>query len=178
MGLIDSYPDTYLPRDGELGYLETIAAVHASIHAGRHFTAVGYQTGASAVNVILTTPATNEYHIVAHINTTGTGSLSWSESPNYDATGETAITAYNNKRDSTQTSSMTHAIGGAYTSSGTILDRGLIGAVGLGQTVVGGADSHVNEWIGNASTSYLVRFVPAASCESVVRLTYYKKDLD
>jgi len=92
--------DARLPIDSEYEARITIDVVHERIHKGLHWSTSTYQTGASAVNVLVTAPANagvGHYHFIAAIASTGPGTLTWSKSPGYDATGGSVITANNNK---------------------------------------------------------------------------------
>ena len=177
MGLFEAEPDTYLPRNE--GGLIAIDYVHAKIHQGLNFTANTYHSDATATNIIVTAPATGQYHFAAFIDTTGPAAVYWCRTPNIDATGATVITAYNNNENSTNTSTLTHKLGGAWVSNGTVLNRWLIGATTGNPgtpTRLGGGSSHEHEWELLASSTHLIRVVKTASCETVIRLYYYREE--
>ena len=177
MGLFEAEPDTYLPRNE--GGLIAIDYVHAKIHQGLHFTATTYHSDATATNIIVTAPATGVYHFVAEVVTNGPAAVYWSRTPDIDATGSSIITAYNNDEASENTSTLTHKLGGVYASSGTLLNRWLIGSAtgNPGQPVnLGGGASHSHEWELLASSTHLLRVVKGASCETVIRLSYYREE--
>jgi len=173
--------ESLLPIDAEHNARITIDTVHEKIHKGIHWNTSCYQAGSSAMDVLVTAPANagvGHYHFIAQIATTGPGTATWSKSPNYDATGGTVLTAYNNNEDSSNVSTLVHVKGGSYTSSGTILSTFLIGnttgSAGL-PIRVGGADGHNQEWELGYSSVHLIRFVPSASYESVIRTYFYRK---
>lgn len=170
------------PIDGTSGARECIDAVHTKIHQGLHFTASQYLSlaAASAMNVLITAPATGEYHFVAEVVTDAVATVTFSKDPNATASGATAIAAYNNNEKSTNTSTLTHVYGGAYTSSGTVLETFLMGSSsgnGANKASIGETVGGRNEWNLATSSTHLIRVVAgAATCQTVVRMYYYREE--
>lgn len=107
MGLIDSYPAIYLPRDVH-GAFETIDYAHHEIHAGNYYHAHVYDADldtASTLSLMITAPATGEIHLTGLVTATVGGEFSWSEAPN--VTGGTSITSYNQNRQSSNSATAT-----------------------------------------------------------------------
>jgi hypothetical protein len=171
-----------LPMDSDFNARTTIDITHSHIHAGLMWSTSAYQTGVTQMNVVITAPSagsTIHYHFIAEIATTGPGNVTFSKTPNLDATGSTVITAYNNNEDraASNLSTLTHKLGGIWASSGTILTTWLIGSTtGSDHPIrVGGSEAHSNEWELGYDSVHLIRFVPTASCESVIRTYFYRK---
>ena len=171
--------DARLPTDLSYQARTTIDLSHEKIHQGLHWTACAYQTGASAMNVLITSPSDVHYHLIAEVDVTGPATVTWNRAPGFDATGSTTIVSYGNNEDNTTASSLIIQRGGAYTSSGTMLETWLIGnsSGNSGQPIlVGGGSSHGQEWELGYDSIHLLRVVPSASCESVIRCYYYRKE--
>jgi len=167
-------------QDGAEEAIPTIDYQHQMVHEGHHFTASQYISlaAASAVNVLITAPTTDEYHFTAEIAVDAVAVVTWSMTPGYDATGSTAISSYNNNENSSETSALTHRYGGIYASSGALLETWLAGSSSgnTGQRItMGGALGQRHEWILLPSSIHLLRVVAgAATCQTVVRMYYYK----
>jgi hypothetical protein len=170
----------FLPTD-ELGGLIAIDAVHHMIHMGLHFTASQNNTlaASSALNVLITAPASPQYHFMAEVDVDAPATITFSKAPNATATGSTAIVAYNNNEDSANTSTLTHVWGGVYTSSGTVLTTYVIGSVsgvGANKTTIGGNAGGRAEIDLGVSSVHLLRVLPgAATCVTTVRMYYYRE---
>jgi hypothetical protein len=164
-----------------MGGLIAIDHVHAMIHKGLHFTASQNNTlaAASALNILITAPASPSYHFTAEVDVDAPATITFSKAPNATATGSTAIVAYNNNENSANTSTLTHVWGGAYTSSGTILTTYVIGSVsgvGANRTEIGGSQAGRAEVELGASSVHLLRVLPgAATCVTTVRMYYYRE---
>ncbi len=178
MGLLDTNPDRYLPRDN--GSLRTIDHVHQQIHAGAHFVATHKIThGAtvpSSATMLITTPAASEYHMVLEVAADKGGYWTFEESAS--ATSGTAITELNNDRQSSTTSDAIVTHTATLTATvGTVLEQHLVGAAGSHPaSVTGGGAEARNEWILEASTAYLVRFVAAgATTTTVINAYWYER---
>ncbi len=176
MGLLDSYPDTYLPRDN--GSLRTIDHVHQQIHAGAHFVATHKITHGSTVpssaTMLITTPAASEYHMVLEVAADKGGYWTFEESAS--ATSGTAITERNSTRGSSITSDATVTHTATLTATaGTVLEQHLLGTGGNPQARTGGGVIVRGEWVLEASTAYLVRFVAdGASTTTVINAYWYE----
>jgi len=172
-----------LPIDEDFDCRPTIEISHEQIHKGLHWSTSSYQTGTTAMNVLITAPSAGtgiHYHFTAEISMTGPGTVTWSKTPNYDATGSTVITANNNNEDhaASNLSTLTHTLGGVWTSSGTLLTTWLVGSStgNAGQPLnLGGGGSHTHEWELGYSSVHLIRATFAGSCESAIRMYYYRQ---
>ena len=162
MGLIDTHPGTYLPRVD--GSFRVIDHSHAEIHNGVHYTFSQTQaTTTTAVSVLITTPAASEFHTVFSIGAGAAASWTFSEAPNATVTGATAMVAYNNNRQSTTTSGAVVVSKPTFTSTGTVLQKGYIGAYTNPAKGNGDVGEIRNEWILKASTKYLIQATPVAT---------------
>jgi hypothetical protein len=166
----------HMPVDSTTGARIGIDIADTEILQGLHFTASGYQDGASAVNVLITAPALLTYHFVAEVDADGPGILTWCKNPNATATDSTVIVAYNNNEDSTNVSTLTHVLHGTYTSSGTVMETWVVGGItGTGGNIkVGGAVSLGRQWRLGLSSVHLLRFVPTATCQTAIHMYYYR----
>lgn len=166
MGLIDSNPDTYLPR--ESGALHTIDHAHAEIHEGNHYTfthTVSVGTG-TAVSVMIQAPATGEVHLVFGLQANLAVTYIFEEGPT--TTGGTAIVAHNNNRTSSTTSGtiVKHTV--TYGTSLTILENGLLGTQGNPSSRSGGTGEARNEYILAASTRYGIKVTALNAATTVI----------
>lgn len=165
MGLADSLPG--VPRVG-------IDFAHSKIHGGEAFSAahsVSVGTG-TAVTVLVTTPATGECHLDFSVEATNSGTWTFSEAPN--ASGGTAIVAYDKNRISANVSTVTNTHTATYVSSGSVIESHCIGTAGQGNSSGGGASQSRHEYVLHESTLYLIRFVALNAATNVaVNLSYY-----
>ena len=179
MGLVDTFPDKYLPR-APGGALETQDHLHRIVHDGAFFSADYEIThgATTAGTVLITAPATGVYHMYFNVETNKAGAWTFSEAPNATATAGSTLTAYNNNRQSTESGGLTLIKQGTYTSSGTVLTSHILGSeTGGPQTVgIGGASGSMNFRILNVSTAYLLRHVPAETATSILHVYYYLGD--
>ena len=183
MGLLNSYPDRYLPRDSVSGHLEIIEPEHDAVHDGVHYTASHYVTvgTVTAVTVLITAPASTTSHIIhfiAEVEADKSGTWTFSEDP--VATGGSALTSYNHDRESVATSPMTlhHTTTVAAASVGTVLERHIVGSAGTNQSKVGGNTGGRREWLLKRGKRYLLRFV-AGEADTQIEITvpYYYRDI-
>ena len=169
-----------MPLD-ELGYRATIDSVHAKIHDGNHFNTSHYEKvgAASAVNVMVTAPATGQYHFVAEFGTDGPGLFTLSKAPDIDATGGTVLVGYNNDETASADTALVHVADPTYVSSGTVLEKYVIGGsagIGANKVVVGAVGNTRNEWLFAPSSVHLLRWVAdLASCRTAIRTYFYKE---
>ena len=176
MGLIDSHPDTYLPRDSS-GALRIIDQQHHEIHAGVHYTCSTYESigAGSTLSMMITTPAaaSGVAHMTGAMLTDGAGVWTWNEAPN--ATGGSALVEYNNDRTSTNAATVVCTKDPTFTSTGTVLIQSHIGTYAPSVNV-GGQFSNRQEWILKASTKYLIRLTAdGASCRSAIVAEWYEE---
>jgi hypothetical protein len=169
-----------MPLDS-LGHRTTIDIVHAMIHAGKHFTTSRYEklAAASALNILITAPATGQYHWVAEFGTDGPVLMTFSKAPDYDATGGTVLVGYNNDESASNDTALVHVANGSYVSSGTLLATYVVGGSsgnGAEKVVVGGDGASRYEWELAPSSVHLLRWVAdLASCRTAIRTHYYKE---
>lgn len=164
-GLVDTFPQTWLPRESISGNRPTIDPPHERVHAGKHFTAyheVTVGTG-TAASILFTTPAATVgyIHFVCSVESDKAVDWTFSEAPN--ASGGTAITSQNNNRNSSTTdplTAITHTC--TYTSSGTVLENHIAGT-NQPATKLGGTAEARNEWLLLPETQYLIYAVAAAA---------------
>lgn len=168
MGLADSFPG--VPRAG-------IDWAHLKIHGGESYSATHSVSVGTATNVtvLITAPATGEYHLDFSVEATNSGTWTFSEAPN--TSGGTAMVAYNKKRDSDNASTLVHTHTATYVSSGTILEAHCIGTAGAGNSAGGGSGQSRHEYILDPGKLYLVRYVALNAATNVaVNLSYYYEE--
>lgn len=116
--------------DASTESLQTIEYEHHEIHDGSHYYICDFQSLANAAVVDFTviTPDTAErIHMIFQIEGTGAVSLTIREGAVVDAAGS-AVSTFNNRRDSINTSNITARVGDTYTSEGAIVFRSYSGA--------------------------------------------------
>ena len=164
MGLLDTYPDRYLPRVD--GALDCINHHDAQSHNGAAWTAT-YKETTSAIATLTTligTPATGTYSIKAFVETDAAATWTFSEAPN--ASGGTAITGICDNRTSDTTDPLTITSEPTWVSSGTVIENHLT------STIVGGAsDMHAAVTMA-VSSFYLVRVVTTSGMTAIINLHY------
>jgi len=111
-------------------------------------------------------------HLVVETELTAAGNWVFSEAP--EASAGSALTVYNNKRNSTTTSgTVIYAGAVVWTSAGTNIETHYIGANNPASKLGGGADTR-EEYILKPSTMYGVRVLNnAATCYSVINAHFY-----
>lgn len=162
--------------------VSVIDYTHKKIHEGLHFSTSYYEKvgAASAINILVTAPATGQYHFVAEFGTDGPGIMTFSKAPNATASDSSVITAYNNDENSTAINTLAHTVNGTYTSSGTILATYVIGGssgVGASKVIIGGDGASRYEWELAPSSKHLLRWVAdLASCRTAIRTHFYREE--
>ena len=121
---------------------------------------------ATAVTVLISTPATGIYHLRGQVQADKAGTWTLSKAPG--ASGGTAITAANSNQQSATTDTLTITHTATYVSSGTVLVNGLVGADSGPMSLCADDKSGDGEWILAVSTLYLVRFVAGAAATNVI----------
>lgn len=172
-------PVVEIHQDSASDSVSTIGFNHKKIHEGLHFSTCYYEKigAASAINILITAPSTTNYNFIAEIDTDGPGIWTFSKNPNATASGATTITAFNNNENSSNISTLTHTVGGTYTSSGTILVTHVIGnSSGLGaNSIIMGGENMIEIELAPSSV-HLLRFVAdASSCRTSI-LTHFHKE--
>lgn len=166
----------FYPLDS-LGARKVIDHTHSKIHEGLHWTAshaVNVGTG-TAVTVLISTPATGQYHLTYEMMASGLAISTFSEAPN--ASGGTAITSYNNKRNSSNADTLTITHTATYVSSGSVIENFVHGSGGIPVSSKGGGGETRNEWELAVSTLYLLKIdVLAASTYTAINLAYYREE--
>jgi hypothetical protein len=123
----------------------------------------------TAVTVLIQVPATGAYHMIVECECKKAGTFVLSEAPNATATSGTAITSLNANRQSTTADTLTLTGDGTYTSSGTVMERHVIGGIS-------GPNAASVPYVLNVSTKYLARFTAdGTTSETVFNLLYYKE---
>ena len=88
---------------------------------------------------------------------------------------QTAMTAYNHDRSSTNTATLIAYYDPTVTGDGTILEIGLIGADDIGPKGVGGNGEQRLEWMLDPSEQYLIRFVADnADTKVLIKMYWYE----
>ncbi len=126
----------------------------------------------TVVSVIITTPATGTYHVRGIIQVNDEATWTFSKDP--DASGGTAITAYNTNQAVSTLTTLTHTSAPTYVSAGTVMRSGAIGSY-MALASIGGFNRG-GEWILSPSTIYLIRVTGTASTmTTIVDLDYYRE---
>jgi hypothetical protein len=103
--------------------LQTIEYEHHEIHSGSHYYICGYDsfTNGQVVDFTVVVPNVTKWpHMTFSLEGSGALSIEIHEGATVDTTG-TAVTAYNNNRNSDNTSNLTIRTGDAFTSEGTLI---------------------------------------------------------
>ena len=155
--------------------LVNVDVVHRRVPDGAHFTATHAETLASgsASILLIETPgsAVVASHFVASIDTSAAGTVIWSKIPN--ATVGTVITAYNNNLTIGGSSEVSVTQNGAVTTTGNILEHGVIGAAASGNKI-GGKSGSRNEWVLDNDARYLLQFTASAATNVAWNAMWYE----
>jgi hypothetical protein len=178
MGVIDSYPEKWLPVDPISGNRLIIEPEHGAIHDGVHFTLDYYKelvSVGSTSTVMFTSPATATSQFIHFVcGVEADKAIDWYLHEGTTASGGSAITAYNNHRTSTNTNPVTIVANPIVTSNGTILEQHIAGSASTPQSNTGGGVVARNEWLLKPATNYLIRVVgTVATTKSVINAPYY-----
>lgn len=156
MGYNDAFPRIG-PHDGKV----TEDYVESSIHDGKVFRGHVNQTlGSGSALTVMVTGFTGEEHISFNLNTNGPGLAVLYKGAT--ASGGTAITMYNAKQASTNTSNLTVTYDPTVATVGTIIDQGVFGTTGVAGTKTG-VNASSDEWIPQEDSIWLVRFTASAA---------------
>jgi len=175
MGVLDSNTAKWLPVDLG-GGRTTINKTNHEIHEGNYFTVCHTKAmdTVTAHTMTITAPASavGYIHLVVGVDLTAAGNWVFSEAP--EASAGSALTIFNNKRNSTTTSGTTIKAGAVvWTSAGTAIETHYIGANNPASRLGGGTDIR-EEYILSPSTTYGIRVLNnAATCYSVINAHFY-----
>ena len=134
--------------------LESISYEHHEIHDGSHYFICGHQafSNGEIIDFTVVTPnSTKLAHMIFSVSGSGAVSLEIHESATVDEAGS-AVTAYNNNRNSSNTSSLTIRTGDSFTDEGTMIFRNQVGAL-----KESGLINRERELILKSDTTYIFR---------------------
>lgn len=157
-----------------------IDIVHHKIHEGMFYSTSYYEKvgPATAINILLTV-GSKSIHFIGEAVTDNPGILTFSKNPNI-TTGTSVLTCFNNNGNSSNTTNTILEVGGAYTSSGTILKTYLFGSssgTGGNKVSIGSSIGEREEAILPVGGKYLLRFVAdSASTRTIIRTSFYEQD--
>jgi len=168
--------------DASTQALAVLSYEHHEVHSGSHFTFVAYDEdldNAETIEYLLTAPASpKEIHMVVNVSGAATTLYQLFETSTRTTT-DTASTAYNNNRNSTDTATLviqTHSTTDG--ADGTQIDAssfGLDTGVGASSIVTGGSERSSQEWILKFATKYLLKVTSNADNNNVtIRLSWYE----
>jgi hypothetical protein len=167
--------------DEATGAKITIEFPHSEVHEGDHYKIVGSSslTNGQICEFIIKTPNTAKWaHLLIDYQSNASAfTLIGYEGVTVATTGATAVTPFNNDRNSSNTSGLSiWRSTGTATTSATIID-GLftIGSSGNPQTRVGGQQSRSDELILKQNTWYVFRFTNGADTNVInFRFSWYE----
>lgn len=145
--------------------LNTIEHEHHEIHAGSHFNICGYQsfTNAQVVDFTVVTPNTTKWtHMTFGVNGAGATRVEIYEGATVNVAG-TPVTAYNNDRNSTKTTSLTVRVGDTFTATGTLIYGNQVGA-----NKEAGLVARDREMILKQNTTYIFRITNATTLANLI----------
>ena len=162
-----------MPTNSDRDRMVAMSAAHHEIHKGKSYQVSASATVASSAvfEVVITTPASPQIHLVADAAAGGEFTFEILEAIDAYSGGTSAI-AYNRNRQSSNTTSVTSIVYGTptYTGGTTIHGR----RMGLGKD--GGSDANYDrEWILKASTRYAFKITSHASSNPCsILLSFYE----
>jgi len=179
MGLLDSQPDKYLPRDRVSGNLLIIEPEHGAIHAGDHYTLSVLTTTSSYLTLVYTSPAEatkQRAHFVFSANTDKAAILTFSEAAVVSA--GTSIVPPNNNRASSKLGFGSWVIDPVVTTTGTVIERHAMGTAGSGSARPGGDAAARNEWYLDYGKTYMLRIAcDQSTTRSEITVPYYYREV-
>ena len=148
--------------DSGTGAITTIEYEHHEIHEGNHFYVCGYDLDFDDDDTIdfqLTTPNTNEWiHMSFHVASSATITLNVYEDATVVADGA-AVTAYNNNRNNSNTTSLTLLqVGGEVTERGTLIYSEAFGSGSNPSSKQGGISDRERELLLKQNSTYRFEF--------------------
>jgi hypothetical protein len=167
-----------LPQDPVSGNVRIIEPEHDVIHAGVHFTLDYYKligSVGSTSSVMITAPALAEQKFIHFVcGVEADKAIDWYFYEDTSASGGSAITAYNNHRNSTNTNPVTIVANPIITSNGTLLEQHIAGSASTPQSNTGGGVIARNEWVLKPATNYMIIIVgTTATTKTVINAPYY-----
>lgn len=150
-----------IEADALTNHLIVISHFHEEIHDGNHynvshlFTAVA-DDGFALLRI--TTGSTMELHFTFEVDSESKILIDVLEGTTYSGDG-TAVTAFNNRRSSANTTDATIRHTPTIDAAGTIIDQHMAGAAGgtPAATAIGGVGGNQNEWVFKIDAEYLIR---------------------
>jgi len=160
---------TYLPLelDTTTNSAKTVDYAHNEIHSGSHFYYQGYRDVASgdSLQFLITTPNTTEWgHLLMDGSCEGECEIVLYEAAT--ASGGTAITIYNNNRNSAHSATITWAVDPTVASLGTSIGSNRIGS----GRFEGGVARNDNEIVLKQDTKYILKVNNEAGAANLVNL--------
>lgn len=138
-----------------------IDLAHHKVHQGEHFTFTDYDAdvdagaGARKVWQITTPNSAKRFHTVISFFTSNAGLFEFNENPTLNVEG-TALTAYNNDRNSASTTTLVMKYDTTLTADGTNLT--ILQLTANSRTQIGGVGRSDVEWILKANEDYAIIF--------------------
>ena len=169
-GTIRIWDGTRFAEVDILGYLVGIDIVHHKVHEGNFYTVSDYdsvvQTVAPKYWHIITPNTAKRIHTLISVISNLAGNIGFFEAPTTSANG-TALTAYNNDRNSGNTPTVLFYKDPAVTTDGTLLISSRNGT-NNNKTLLGGVSRTNSEFILKQNTKYFVKFTPDANNTEVI----------
>lgn len=140
--------------DASTNSLQIVEYEHHEIHSGSHYFICGTQalSNGEVVDFTVVTPDTTEYaHMTFQIEGTGAISVAIHEGAVVNVAGS-AVTAYNNNRNSANTTNLTIRTGDTFTGTGTV-----IYAVQTGANKIAGNVERSREIVLDRNNTYIFR---------------------
>ena len=159
------------------GSLVNIPIEHHEVHDGKYFTVTDYDndvdTAAPKYWRITAPNTTTRIHCTIVIYVSAAGLVQFYENPTISGAG-TALTAYNNDRNSTNAATATTFKDTTTSGDGTLLEQAYLGTSN-NRTKVGGDARQATEFILKQNEDYVVKFTPAANdAQAVVAIEWYE----
>ena len=149
---------------------------HQDLHNEKVWRASSFGTpgAGSTYTVMFVTPSVatgKEISVVGSVSSNGPGILTFQQAPN--ATGGSAIIAYNGKMSSVLTADTVLTLDPTITSAGTIIETRFVGAAGFKADTGGTTISDV--WLMKQATKYMIQFTAdGASTRTVIKLAWHE----
>jgi hypothetical protein len=161
--------------DASTNSLQTVDYEHHKIHSGSHFFVEGYMSfsNGQVVDFTFITPNTTEWtHMTFKIEGTAALSVEIHEGATVDAAGS-AVTAYNNNRNSAHATTLTIRTGDTFTDEGTMIAASYAGA---NKTI--GVVGRSREIILDQNSTYIFRITNETSANLISWLAEWYEHTD